>query len=175
MSSSNSESADSPSLPTLLASTSLSSPDVEVKIRPMKRIRPAIRGPVIIGEHDKAMLDEHLKYHYDMAKAIKRRKIGITVKNTRIPRAPKSKIEPIIKELNIEQRYYVKSYKPINTKYGLKYVLDIDDYTMWTTKAITKFITIQNLRPKDKFSFSVNYCGQFGHYADNFILNDYKV
>ena len=80
-----------------------------------------------------------------------------------------------IKELNIDQRYYVKSYKPVNTKHGLKYVLDIDDYTMWTTKSITKFITIHNLRPKDKFSFSVNYCGQFGHYADNFILNDYKV
>jgi len=80
-----------------------------------------------------------------------------------------------IKELNIDQRYYVKSYKPVNTKYGLKYVLDIDDYAMWASKAITKFITIHNLRPKDKFSFSVNYCGQFGHYADNFILNDSKV
>ena len=80
-----------------------------------------------------------------------------------------------IKELIIDQRYYVKGYKPVNTKHGLKYVLDIDDYTMWTTKAITKFITIHNLRPKDKFSFSVNYCGQFGHYAESFILNDCRA
>ena len=77
-----------------------------------------------------------------------------------------------IKELNIDQRYYVEGYKPINTKRGLKYVLTIDDFEMWATKAIAKFITKHNLRPKDKFSFKVNYCGQFGYYAENFILND---
>ena len=80
-----------------------------------------------------------------------------------------------IKELNIDQRYYVESYKPVNTKNGLKYVLTIDDFEMWATKVIAKFITKHNLRPKDKFSFKVNYCGQFGYYAENFILNECRV
>ena len=80
-----------------------------------------------------------------------------------------------IKELNFDQRYYVESYKPLNTKYGGTYILTIDDFKMWATKAIVKFITKQNLRPKDKFSFKVNYCGQFGYYAENFILNDSKM
>ena len=77
-----------------------------------------------------------------------------------------------IKELNLDQRYDVESYKPLNTKYGVTYILTIDDFEMWATKAIAKFITKHNLRPKDKFSFKVNYCGQFGYYAENFILND---
>ena len=80
-----------------------------------------------------------------------------------------------IKELNLDQKYYVESYKPLNTKYGGTYILTIDDFEMWATKAIAKFITTRNLRPKDKFSFKVNYCGQFGYYAENFILNDYKM
>src|SRR5271169_2657384 len=79
-----------------------------------------------------------------------------------------------IKELNLDQRYYVESYKPLNTKYGGTYILTIDDFEMWATKAIAKFIT-RNLKPKDKFSFKVNYCGQFGYYAEDFTLNDCRV
>ena len=77
-----------------------------------------------------------------------------------------------IKELILDQRYYVESYKPLNTKYGGTYILTIDDFEMWATKAIAKFISKHNLKPRDKFSFQVNYCGQFGYYAKNIILND---
>ena len=80
-----------------------------------------------------------------------------------------------IKELNLDQRYYVTGYKPLNTKYGSTYILSIDDFEMWATKAIAKFIMTHNLRPKDRFSFTVNYCGQFGYYADNLKLNDYRM
>ena len=92
-----------------------------------------------------------------------------------------------IKDLQLDEKYYVKGYKPLNTKYGSKYIVTIDDfddlknlvqgtsYEMWATKAIVKFITKHNLRPNDKFSFKVNYCGQFGYYAENFILNDYRM
>ena len=80
-----------------------------------------------------------------------------------------------IKELQLDQTHYVKGYKPLNTKYGSTYVVTIDDFEMWASKAIVKFITKHNLRPKDSFSFKVNYCGQFGYYAKNFILNDSRV
>ena len=80
-----------------------------------------------------------------------------------------------IKELQLDQRYFVKGYKPLNTKYGSTYIVTIDEFEMWATKAIAKYIAKHNLRPNDKFSFIVNYCGQFGYYADNFILNDCRV
>ena len=47
-----------------------------------------------------------------MAKAIKRCKIGFTLKNTRIPRAPKSKIEPILK--GIQKKRVSKGRTTIN-------------------------------------------------------------
>ena len=62
----------------------------------MKKIRPGMKR-LSLGDQDEALLDEHLKYHSAMAKVIRGFRSGLALTKIRIPCAPKSKIEPILK------------------------------------------------------------------------------
>ena len=110
MSDNNSESSSSQSVTNLLDSAYLSSPGVKRPIGQMKRIKPS--KTIIVSEQDKAMLDEHLKYHRDMTRTIKRCRAGFTTNNTRMPHKPKSKIETILK--GIQKKRVSKASTTIN-------------------------------------------------------------
>ena len=85
-----------------------------------------------------------------------------------------------IRDLCTGSSYFIMSHKMIDTKFGPTHILNVSadvstnqgfqNFEMWSTPAINKFINSNNLNPRDKICFTVSQSDKYGFYATNISL-----